>query len=344
MPTPTAVTAAARNADELIRSLSDQQSPNTDEQTPNDEAPAQEQASSEDETTADDAQQPATGETQFTHDEPAESGDAPNGDAPQAPVEDDAERRAQLWEQRYRSLNGMIESRDRQIESLHQLLARIEPPQHQTQPPSESETQPPAITKDDVDSFGEDLIDLARRVARSEYSDRERALQARIKELESRVSGVSQEQATTAQERFLTNLRGRVPNLDHVNQDPDFIRWLGASPTRQRMFNEAVQSMDLDGTAFFFETWASPKQTQEPSNAQKPTQKTDQRLARQVAPGKSRNVPTPAQRSEGTKRQWTRSAIVSFYKNLASYPQQDRDRIERDIALAQKEGRVDFTK
>ena len=349
MPTPTAVTSAARSVDDLIRSLSNQQPAEDTGDTPPDDALAQPSELEGDDAVTEEAPSPnepvASQETQFTHDQPDSAPQAEEQSAPRAADEGDAEHRAQLWEQRYRSLNGMIESRDRQIESLHQLLSNLQDVQ-KLAPVSAPDSAPaPAITDEDKDEYGEGMIDLARRIAQAELSERESKLMQRIQQLESQVSGVSQAQESSAQERFLTKLRERIPQLDQVNQSPDFIRWLGASPTRQRMFNEAVQAMDLDGTAFFFETWASAQQTQPTTtSAQKPTQKTDQRLARQVAPGKSRSVPTPAQRSEGTKRQWTRSAIVQFYKNLSTYPQQDRERIERDIAQAQKEGRVDFTK
>lgn len=344
MPTPTAVTNAARDADELIRSLSQDQAADAQEQDVETDAP--------DQTPEPEAQAPAD-QGVPTEQVTAQEDPAP-AEAPAQPQDDSRlealEKQAQLWEQRYRSLNGMIESRDRQIESLHHLLANLQETQKAAQQQPEEPT--PSVTKEDVEAFGDDMIDLAKRIAQAEIKQRERAFEQRIQELESKLTGVSQQAASSAQDQFLASLRSRVPNLDQINQDSAFIAWLSQSPARQKTFNEAVQSLDVEGAAWFFETWASANaqpQPQRPAQAaqapaQQPSQQTDQRLQRQVAPGKSRSTPTPAQRSEGAKRQWTRSAIVEFYKNLASYPQQDRDRIERDIALAQKEGRVDFTK
>lgn len=327
MPTPQSVKEAATRVDEMIRQGGEGAMQQDAMENASAEAPEQPEAEQDD--------APQQGELDLQGGEPQ----APQPAQP-APAEDveQIKKQAELWEQRYRSLNGMIESRDRQIENLHQLLARMETAQQQPQQPAEPEKPPVAITKDDVDSFGEDLIDLARRVAQSEYSEHEKKLQARIKELESQVSGVSEQAASSAQEQFLAKLKTRIPQLEKINTDPAFIGWLQESPTRQQMFNTAVQQLDVPGAAWFFETWA--EKTAQPA----PPPQTDPRLARQVAPGKSRSTPSPAQGQDGEKRQWTRSAIVEFYKNIGRHPQKERDRIERDIALAQQEGRVDFTK
>jgi hypothetical protein len=69
----------------------------------------------------------------------------------------------------------------------------------------------------------------------------------------------------------------------------------------------------------------------------------DPRLVRQVAPGKSKSTPSPAQQ-DGAKRQWTRSGIADFYKKMKQYPADTAAALERDIFAAQKEGRVDYLK
>lgn len=321
MPTPRAVTEAASRVDEMIRQNQEPMQQDAMENAA--DAPEEQEV-----------QEQGESQAEFVAEQPVIA--APSAQPDEI---DQIKKQAELWEQRYRSLNGMIESRDRQIENLHQLLARLEmAQQQQPQQPPAPEKPAPAITKDDVDSFGEDLIDLARRVAQSEYSEHEKKLQSRIRELESQVSGVTEQAASSAQDQFLAKLKSRVAQLEQINTDPKFIAWLQESPTRQQMFNTSVQRLDVSGAAWFFETWAE----QHTKPAPPPT--TDPRLERQVAPGKSRSAPSPAQTEDGQKRSWTRSAIVEFYKNIGRYPQKERDRIERDIASAQKDGRVDFTK
>lgn len=331
MPTPYAVKEAASRVDEMIRQGYEQSNAMD---TAQQEAP--DPQDTEDEVA--DATDDQTNDEGVSSDQGVEQ---PQPQPQQQPAQAEIaelQKRAELWEQRYRSLNGMIESRDRQIESLHQLMARMEAAPPQPREPAQAQPAEPAITKEDVDSFGDDLIDLARRVARSEYSEHEQRMQQRIKELEAQLSGVAEQTNASAQDQFLAKLKTRVANLEQINTDPKFVQWLQESPTRQQMFNTAVQQMDVPGTAWFFESWASEH------NQPAPPSQPDPRLARQVAPGKSRSAPSPAQSQDGQKRSWTRSAIVEFYKNIGKYPQKERDRIERDIALAQKEGRVDFTK
>jgi hypothetical protein len=75
---------------------------------------------------------------------------------------------AQLWEQRYRSLNGMIQSRDKQIQQLHELLASMQQERNAPQQAAPGEPVESLITKDDEDSYGADLVDMARRAGRQE--------------------------------------------------------------------------------------------------------------------------------------------------------------------------------
>lgn len=339
MPTPQSVRDAAARADEMIRQGTGEPAPGP---TPNAVSDAANNPPSADEPTSDTPQEQNASDTPDVVPSVVSEGD---DQAPQAPSHvssaelDELKKRAELWEQRYRSLNGMIESRDRQIESLHELISNMQAMQPAVPAEEESEPEPDPITKEDVESFGDDLIDLARRVARAESAEQERKMQARIQELEEQLYGVAEQSNASAQDQFLAKLRTRIANLDQINTDPKFIEWLQQSQTRQQMFNAAVSNLDVPGAAWFFETWAEQQSAKTPAPP-----KTDPRLERQVAPGKSRSVPSPAQNQDGQKRQWTRSEIVNFYKTIGSYPQKERDKIERDIALAQQEGRVDFTK
>jgi len=54
-------------------------------------------------------------------------------------------------------------------------------------------------------------------------------------------------------------------------------------------------------------------------------------------------MPSPSQRQNGSAQTWTRSGIADFYNKRKSYEPAERDRIEREIAAAQREGRVNST-
>lgn len=238
------------------------------------------------------------------------------------------------WEQRYRSLDGMIQARDRQIEQLHQLLASMQQAQAAPEAPAKQD-KAKLVGKEDEDAFGADLVDLARRVAREESGAYVAKLEGTIAELQQQLKGVAQTTAVTVQDRFETQLAKAVPNWKAVDSDPKFIEWLQSSATRMKVFSEAARNQDVDGVAYFYSEYAGAPKTE---------QATDPRLAKQVAPGKSKAV-APAAKSPAEKKTWTRSEIAQFYADgKKRFSQEDYVKLERDLFAAQKEGRVDYTR
>ena len=315
------IKAAAKKADELIEELA--------RQARGEEAEAPE--------TPEETTEPVLAESDSgVQAEPQEEPQA-------APDEQDQLREAAAkWEQRYRSLDGMIQSRDRQIEQLHQLLADMQASKTEAK---KAEPKKALVTKEDEETFGADLLDVARRVAREENAQYIQALEAKLAQFEGKLGTMETATAETAQERFETRLGQVAPNWHTVDRDPNFITWLQGSPTRLRIFKESVQSQDLMGVAQFYLDYdvLTGKQTEVVvSSTDNQSQPVDPRLARQVSPGKSRSSPTPI--TEGNKRQWTRTGIADFFTNRKKYPVDEANRIERDIFAAQKEDRVDYSR
>lgn len=245
---------------------------------------------------------------------------------------------AAKWEQRYRSLDGMIQARDRQIEQLHQLLAGMQQAPKAEQPADAPQPKSSLVGKEDEEAFGSDLIDLARRISREESGAYIAKLEGQLAQMQERLQGVAQTTAVTVQDRFEQQLARAVPDWKKIDADPAFITWLQANPTRNRVFTEAAQSQDVAGVAYFFEEFGGKSAPAEER------QKTDPRLEKQLAPGKSKSVPTAA-KSPQDKKQWTRSEIAQFYaEGRKQYSPEEYTKVERDLFNAQKEGRVDFTR
>ena len=239
------------------------------------------------------------------------------------------------WEQRYRSLDGMIQARDRQIEQLHQLLASMQQAQAAPEAPAKQD-KAKLVGKEDEDAFGADLVDLARRVAREESGAYVAKLEGTIAELQQQLKGVAQTTAVTVQDRFENQLAAAVPNWKAVDGDPKFIEWLQGNATRMKVFSEAARNQDVDGVAYFYKEYPGAQKTEK--------QAVDPRLAKQVAPGKSKAV-TPAAANPAEKKTWTRSEIAQFYADgKKRFSQEDYVKLERDLFAAQKEGRVDYTR
>ena len=239
------------------------------------------------------------------------------------------------WEQRYRSLDGMIQARDRQIEQLHQLLASMQQAQAAPEAPAKQD-KAKLVGKEDEDAFGADLVDLARRVAREESGAYVAKLEGTIAELQQQLKGVAQTTAVTVQDRFENQLAAAVPNWKAVDGDPKFIEWLQSNATRMKVFSEAARNQDVDGVAYFYKEYPGAQKTEK--------QAVDPRLAKQVAPGKSKAV-APAAANPAEKKTWTRSEIAQFYSDgKKRFSQEDYVKLERDLFAAQKEGRVDYTR
>ena len=239
------------------------------------------------------------------------------------------------WEQRYRSLDGMIQARDRQIEQLHQLLASMQQAQAAPEAPAKQD-KAKLVGKEDEDAFGADLVDLARRVAREESGAYVAKLEGTIAELQQQLKGVAQTTAVTVQDRFENQLAAAVPNWKAVDGDPKFIEWLQSNATRMKVFSEAARNQDVDGVAYFYKEYPGAQKTEKPA--------VDPRLAKQVAPGKSKAV-APAAANPAEKKTWTRSEIAQFYADgKKRFSQEDYVKLERDLFAAQKEGRVDYTR
>ena len=239
------------------------------------------------------------------------------------------------WEQRYRSLDGMIQARDRQIEQLHQLLASMQQAQAAPEAPAKQD-KAKLVGKEDEDAFGADLVDLARRVAREESGAYVAKLEGTIAELQQQLKGVAQTTAVTVQDRFENRLAAAVPNWKAVDGDPKFIEWLQSNATRMKVFSEAARNQDVDGVAYFYKEYPGAQKTEK--------QAVDPRLAKQVAPGKSKAV-APAAANPAEKKTWTRSEIAQFYADgKKRFSQEDYVKLERDLFAAQKEGRVDYTR
>lgn len=250
--------------------------------------------------------------------------------AEQARQSDDAAK----WEARYRSLDGMIQARDRQIEQLHQLLAAMQSaPQVKEEPAAPAK---PLVGKEDEESFGADLIDLARRVAQEQSGAYIAKLEQKIADLEGRLSGVAQTTAVSVQERFENAIGNVVPEWKKIDSDPKFIEWLQSVPSRQRVFADAARAQDAEGVAYFYAEYAEKFGQAQQSNKSQ--------LEKQVAPGRSRNVAPPA-RNTSEKKQWTRSEIASFYMHgKKQFSAEEYAKLEKDLFAAQREGRVDFTR
>lgn len=265
------------------------------------------------------------------------------------------------FEQKYRTLQGMYNSEvprlrgeNRQlterVSRLEQLLSEMKTAPQSQPTPTATNTQP-LVSKEEIEEFGPDTVDLLRRLAREEtlpYIQKIAELEGVIGNLQSnvvpQVEDVARRQHQTTAERFWADLQRDVPDWQEVNQNPDFHTWLLefdplAGTTRQELLEQAQSKFDAGRVVRFFQTWKNINQAH--GSAQGAGNPSNKELQAQVAPGKARSASVPTT-SDG--RTYTPQDIQQFFKDVSmgKYKgrEDERNRIERDIFAAQQQGRI----
>lgn len=263
------------------------------------------------------------------------------------------------YEQRWRSLQGMynadttrLRSENNQlnqrVSQLEQLISSLGAPQ-QAQTPAQAAAAK-LITDQDVEDYG-DSIDIMRKAAREELSSRDREL-AELRQMVlqmqtnvvPKVDSVVQRQALTAENQFWSELSAEVPDWREVNADQNFQSWLlevdPLSGNNRQVYLDAAQGqLDSRRVAGFFKTWQSMNSG---SVAQQTRNAAATQLERQIAPGRGRSS-TSATTGSNDKT-YSRADVAAFFddvrKGVYRGKEQERDRIERDIFAAQRDGRI----
>jgi len=303
-------------------------------------------------------QAPTEGEVQQPTEADGESGVA----AESAPAEQgrtDTTKEDTTAEQRYRTLQGMYNAdtarlraensqMSQRVTQLEQLIASLSAPQQAQQPAQAAAAK--LITEKDVEDYG-DSIEVMRRAAREEVATAQQEvadLKKLVLQLQAnvvpKVESVVQRQALTAEQMFWSELTAEVPDWREINAEQGFHSWLLevdplSGVTRQTYLDNAQNQLDARRVAGFFKTWQSLNGG---SVAQSPRSVTSSQLEKQIAPGRGR---TAANTSSGNDaKTYTRSDVAKFFddvrKGLYKGREQERDRIERDIFAAQRDGRI----
>ena len=267
------------------------------------------------------------------------------------------------YAQRWRSLQGVYNATKRQLDESSSRIQNLEQLVSQLSNAKVEASMPQAaahVTDQDRSSYGDDMVEFARRVSREEIAPLAQAiklLMGRLDQLQGVVpvvQNVAAAQAKTAHELFYDALARRVPDWQTVNENNKFHEWLlSADPlsgqVRQTLLEDAHRALDVDRVVNIFALGKQAIGVQAPVAAA-PTPAPAQRAAKasqlekQIAPGRAATGTTPPQTPE--KKRWTRADITKFYadKQRGVYKgrEQEATSLERDIFAAQNEGRVVF--
>ena len=302
------------------------------------------------------AQNDSTGDTSDSSEEggatvtditpPSEEGEAPK---PATPAED--------WEQKYKALQGkynaevprmageLREMRD-QLKELMEAKAAPKEPTEATAPEKN------VVSDQDIVDYGEDLLDLIRRVAQDEARRMTSSLTPTIEEIRGQVTKSAQKQATTT---IYSKLDADVQDWREINKSPEFLEWLATRDPyvgehRKNLLAKAFEHGDADRVAAFFKGYKAERQavtpapTPSPGNTEPAAQPKSQVSLDQLA-GPSGGPTNGAVNTQPQQSpQWTRAQVGQFYNDVnagvyAKNPEQ-KAQIEASIATAMREGRI----
>lgn len=273
-------------------------------------------------------------------------GSAPEGGQPAPattpPAPATAAPAPDAWEQKYRVLAGKYNaevptlSRENkelkgQVATLSQQVSEINAKLAQAEANAKRQ---PLVKPEEVQEFGEPLVDLIRRAAREEAQALAPQGNGDVSRLESELKSIKELGAKTAWETFLTRLTELVPDWLQVNGDDTFLSWLAeidplTGQERQALLLEAQEKLDAPRVAQFFKTFKTLGQTRaETANAG---------MAQQTVPATQSRAASPT-----GKVVYTRRELAQFYADWRSGRIPDAEAVAKEAELnkAIAEGRV----
>lgn len=263
--------------------------------------------------------------------------------ADDTPKEDPADD----FKQKYSTLKGKY---DAEVPRLHQQIRELTEQMKALQIAQEAAKKAEAakpkekvslVTDADREEFGEELIDVQRRVAREvaqDYEERFEKQEQVIKALQDQLQNTGNQ---IGEMNFGQRLRQMVPDFDQIDADERWMQWLNEyepmlnGPRRDRA-QEAFNTGDAETVAHYVKLF---KQTlEEPSKPVADTRQAE--LEKQVSPSRSVSV----QKADQSKKIYSEKEISGAWtriRNLNTKGQfEEASKLEAEITSAYLEGRV----
>ena len=260
--------------------------------------------------------------------ETAGDGDLTGQQEPEDHKQDDS------WEHRYKVLSGKYnaevprlaaENRDLKgrLTSLEAMVEGLK-----NAPPAQRES---LVKPEEVEEYGDGLVDLIRRAARDEISSKD----AEINELRLKLDTFQNTANKSVEINFYDDLANRVPDWVSINDDDGFLKWLEeydelTGQRRQDLLSQAEGERDARRVANFFLTWKRQNETRQDT--------ANRKLEAQAVPKAARAAETP---SSG-RRTYTRAEISEFYAKArrGEISAKDMVAVETEIQKAMLENRI----
>ena len=257
----------------------------------------------------------------------------------------------------YNSMKGRYDAAQRTIGGMQEQMGQLGDELMRTQqlfrggninPASTlpGDIKPAFITPEDVNNFGEPLIDLTKRAALEAVAPTLTALQEENRRLNQQVN-------QQRQQNIYEKMDEAMPTWREVNSNPRWLAWLrlrdfNSAPLRQEQLNRAMQAADAPRVLDFFKRFLDEEVATGQMPAPQPTPPPAPvtaaiPLTTLAAPGRPNPAPGNTQVPD-SKPVYTHQDIKDFYeyvrRGVYAGQEQLKQQIEADIFAAQREGRV----
>jgi hypothetical protein len=263
------------------------------------------------------------------------------------------------WKHKYNVLKGKY---DKEVPRLQEENAIIrgqvtELQRHMqdvinAKPQPENENQAakqPLITAEELEDYGSEMIDVVKRAAREEFEPVIAQLREENANLRGLLGGVQQQTTVNARQAMLDTLDEQISNWRELNSNPEFLGWLEnvdpySGEKKLDLLRTAFEGNNTARVSAFFKGFLNENAAF--TSSQQPVETKPQvSLETLVAPGRAADGDEPrAQEGNVNGKVWTDSEIKTFYRDVQRGVYQndpvEKERLERDIFLAQQQGRI----
>lgn len=251
--------------------------------------------------------------------------------APPAVQNDSPPPQEDSWEHRFKVLQGKYNSEVPRFASENKdLKNRLQLLEEQIDEMKNAKPPELLVKPEEIEQYGEGLIDVARRVAREELASKD----AVISKLQNEINSIKSVTTNVVSDNFFKSLTELVPDWEALNANDNFLKWLDevdelTGETRQSLLSKAESQRDPVRAAKFFNMF---KKTSQSWAANSNTS-----LEQQIVPPVNQPSSSPP-----SKKIWTRGEISDFYDRVrrGSISDTDATAIEADITAATIEGRI----
>lgn len=257
------------------------------------------------------------------------------------------------WEHRYKSMEGRYKRAENDLRTLSDQVAHLtsllaaQPPAPPPTPPKELQPQT-LLTPEEVSEYGDEFLKVVGKKAKEELSSEFMTIKQQLDQLAQRVEGTTKITAAQARRNLEVTLDSEVPDWRDINVAPEFHQWLSlpdlfSGAIRHSLLKAAYEQNDTPRVVAFFKGFLSQEAALAPATEPASGVAPDKiPLETFAAPGRAKTAAASGAPAE--KPTFTHAQISAFYADVqrGKYrgKEADKDRIERQIIEAGREGRI----